>query len=73
MARFANEQDIFRWYGVISEQQRQTIFSALSEQGRRSAFQYGLSVSWHLLPDYAKDLVATEYHLIHAPEAATAV
>lgn len=73
MARFVNETEIAQWYCVIPEQQRQAILSALSEQDRRRAFQYGLSVSWHLLPDYAKDLVAMEYHAIRTTAAAAAV
>lgn len=67
MARYANEKEIAQWYGVISESERQTILSALCEIDRRKAFQYGVTVSWHLLPDYAKDLVATEYHVVHFP------
>lgn len=72
MARYVNEQQLAQWYGVITERERQTILSSLCESDRRKAFQYGVTVSWHLLPDYAKDLVATEHHAVHSPPAQNA-
>jgi hypothetical protein len=46
---------------LISEQTRAAIFSALSESQRRHAFEYGLAVTWSRLPQYAQDLVTTEW------------
>jgi hypothetical protein len=54
-------REIAQWYTLIPESQRQTIFSALSESQRKQAFQYGLAVSWQILPQYARDLVTAEW------------
>jgi hypothetical protein len=53
--------EVARWYVLISEQKRAAIFSALSESQRRQAFEYGLAVTWGRLPQYARDLVTTEW------------
>ena len=58
----ANETAIAQWYVLIAESQRASIFSALSESQRRLAFEYGLALSWHRLPPYARDLVRAEWH-----------
>lgn len=54
-------QEVAQWYTLISEARRLEIFSALSESQRKDAFKYGLAVSWSLLPQYARDLVTTEW------------
>jgi hypothetical protein len=54
-------QEVAQWYALINEGRRLEIFSALSESQRQAAFQYGLAVSWALLPQYARDLVTTEW------------
>ena len=54
-------QEIAQWYTLIDEKRRQAIFSALCESDRKQAFQYGLAVSWNMLPQYARDLVSAEW------------
>lgn len=61
-------REIAQWYTLIDEKKRQCIFSALSESQRKQAFQYGLAVSWNLLPQYARDLVAAEWWGDQKPE-----
>jgi hypothetical protein len=57
-----NSRQIQEWYSLISEQERGVIFSALSSSQRRQAFEYGLTVTWARLPQYAKALVTDEWH-----------
>lgn len=56
-----------QWYSLISEQERAGILSALTNAERRSAFEYGLTVSWQRLPQRAKDLVTDEWHMKGKP------
>lgn len=60
------EREIAQWYTLISEQLRQSIFSALSTSQRRQAIEYGLTLSWNRLPQYARALVVDEYHASNA-------
>ena len=71
-ASWPDVQEIAQWYTLIDEKRRQAIFSALSTEQRRQAFQYGLAVSWNLLPEYARDLVRAEWWEGRRPAAAPA-
>jgi hypothetical protein len=57
-----NSGQIQQWYSLLSEHERHLIFAALSTFQRRSAFEYGLTVTWARLPQYARDLVTDEWH-----------
>jgi hypothetical protein len=54
-------QEVAQWYTLINEARRVEIFSALSESQHKEAFRYGSAVAWRLLPQYARDLVTTEW------------
>jgi hypothetical protein len=62
-----NLPTIALWYAGLPERNRQGILSALGESDRRLAFYDGRTVPFDHLPQYAKNLVIDEWHLLHPP------